>query len=186
MIKTQLKLLLPLLSAVIVLAPALDKANAKEPSTALELARQLNQAFIEVADQVSPSVVVIQVAQKAAFTDSNLDEESPFWDLIPRQFRKQLEQQQQRDKQRQEKRQPSSEEPRFNGEGSGVVIREEGYILTNRHVVDGAEKIQVRFKDDTGDWYDAEVRGVDPLSDLAVLKIDPKGRKLTVAKLGDS
>ena len=124
MIKTQLKLLLPLLSAVIVLTPALDKANAKEPSTALELARQLNQAFIEVADQISPCVVVIQVSHKQGFSEPNLDEDNPFWDLIPREFRKQFEQRQQREKPRRENKQaPRDLVP--DGQGSGVVIREE-------------------------------------------------------------
>src|SRR5438445_8148700 len=81
-------------------------AFSKEPaSTALELARQLNQAFIEVADQVSPSVVVIRVAHKQSFSDPNMDEDNPFWDLIPRQFRKQLEEQQQ-EKQRRRNRGP--------------------------------------------------------------------------------
>jgi len=106
--------------------------------------------------------------------------------LIPRQFRKQLEEQ--REKQKKEKERDGRErsrEPIFDGQGSGVVIREEGYILTNRHVVDGADKIKVRCKDES-QWYDAEVRGVDSQSDVAVIKIDPKGRKLTVARLGDS
>jgi len=162
-------------------------AVAKEASTALELARQLNQAFIEVADQVSPAVVVIRVAHKPNFSEAEPDEDNPFWDFIPRQFRKQMEeqQQQQRQRQRRENRERPSHEPIFDSQGSGVVVREEGYILTNRHVVDGADKIKVRFKDDAA-WYDAEVRGVDAQSDLAVVKIDAKGKHLTVAKLGDS
>src|SRR6266404_8594160 len=75
---------------------------AKENSSALELARQLNQAFIEVADQVSPSVVVIQVAHKPNFSETDSEGDNPFWDLIPRQYRQQFEQQQkqQREKQR--------------------------------------------------------------------------------------
>ena len=173
----------PLL-ALILPFPALSK----EASGALELARQLNQAFIEVADQVSPAVVVIRVAHKPDYSEaeSPLDEESPFWDLIPREFRKQLEQQQQqREKQRREKRPRQSRQPVFDAQGSGVVVREEGYILTNRHVVDGAEKIEIRFKDDAA-WYAADVRGVDAQSDLAVVKIDPKDKKLAVAKLADS
>jgi serine protease Do len=72
----------------------------------------------------------------------------------------------------------------FNGQGSGVVIREDGYIMTNRHVVEDAQKIKVRLSD--GTEFEAEVRGVDPQSDIAVLRIDTKGRKLAVAKLGDS
>jgi len=164
---------------------------SKEPSAALEMARQLNQAFIEVAEQVSPAVVVIQVAHKPSSSDLNADEDSPFWDFIPHQFRKQLEEQQQeREKEREMRRRGERDrpapEPEFDSQGSGVVICEEGYILTNRHVVDGADKIEVRFKDDSGAWYPAQVRGVDSQSDLAVLKIEAKGKKLTVAKLADS
>jgi serine protease Do len=153
----------------------------KENSAALNMARQLNQAFIEVADSVSPAVVVIKVAHKRDATALE-DEENPLWDLIPRQFRKQFEEQREKQKREGGER---SREPVFDSQGSGVVIREEGYILTNRHVVDGAEKIQVRFKDES-QWYDAEIRGVDSQSDVAVIKIDVKGKKLTVAKLGDS
>src|SRR5690349_420794 len=130
-----------------VLTPSPMIAGDAPASTALELARQLNQAFIEVADQVSPSVVVIRVAHKADFSDGEIDEDNPFWDFIPRQFRKQLEQQQ-REQQRREKSRRAPRELVPDAQGSGVVIREEGYILTNRHVVDGAEKIEIRFRDD--------------------------------------
>jgi Do/DeqQ family serine protease len=61
-------------------------------------------------------------------------------------------------------------------------VTEDGYILTNNHVVEDAEKITVRFKDSR--TFTAAVRGVDPQSDLAVIKIDAKG--LVPAKLGDS
>ncbi|MFA6545050.1 MAG: hypothetical protein WCS99_11530, partial [Limisphaerales bacterium] len=65
---------------------------AQKDSSALALARQLNQAFIEVADQISPSVVVIRVAQKQERNMFGSDTEgSPFLDMIPREFRKQLE-----------------------------------------------------------------------------------------------
>src|SRR5258706_9072195 len=94
-----------IVSTVALLAWAAGHAIAKEPSSALKRARQLNQAFIEVADQVSPAVVVIRVAHKPDFSDSSFDAdgENPFWDLIPREFRKQLEQQQ-KQKQRRESR----------------------------------------------------------------------------------
>lgn len=176
-----MKMSVRILAATSVFALACAPVVAKETSAALNMARQLNQAFIEVADSVSPAVVVIKVAHKHDASSLD-DEDNPLWDLIPRQFRKQLEEQ--REKQKKDGRE-RSREPNFDGQGSGVVIREEGFILTNRHVVDGAEKIKVRFKDDS-QWYDAEVRGVDSQSDVAVIKIDPKGRKLTVAKLGDS
>ncbi len=156
-------------------------ASARETSSALDLARQLNQAFIEVADEVSPAVVVVKVAHKVPVMDGEEDD-SPFGDMF-RQFRKQFEDQQ-RERRKKEGRERPSGEPLFDGQGSGMVIREEGYILTNRHVVDGADKIKIRFKD--GAEYDGEIRGVDAQSDVAVVKIDPKGKKLTVARLGDS
>lgn len=70
-------------------------------------------------------------------------------------------------------------ERRLKSMGSGFVISEDGYIVTNNHVVDGAEEIRVRLIDRRE--YDAEVVGTDPRSDLALLKIDATG--LPAAKL---
>lgn len=67
--------------------------------------------------------------------------------------------------------------------GSGVIYSADGYIITNNHVVDGAEKISVTLYD--GNSYIAEVVGCDERTDLAVIKIEPD-EKLTVAKFGDS
>ena len=161
------------------------KVRGADKPSAIELARQLNQAFIDVADKVSPAVVVIQVAQKASYVDP-LDEENPFFEMLPPEFRQRMEEQREKLRKEQEKERGRKfhREPEFNAGGSGVVIRKEGYILTNRHVVDGAEKILVRFND--GSEFPAEIRGVDAQSDVAVVKIDPKGRNLTVAKLTDS
>src|SRR6266542_2542998 len=158
-------------------------AGGREAASALDLARQLNQAFIDVADQVSPAVVVVRVAHKASYVDPE-DEENPFFDMLPPEFRRRMEEQREKQRKEQEEERRYHREPVFDGQGSGVVIRKEGYILTNRHVVDGADKIEVRFKD--GGMYHGEVRGVDAQSDVAVIKIDPKGKELTVAKLGDS
>jgi S1-C subfamily serine protease len=70
--------------------------------------------------------------------------------------------------------------------GSGFVVRDDGTILTNAHVVAGAEEVTVSFEEG-GEPIDAEVRGVDPDTDLAVLKIDPgEVENLTVLPLGDS
>jgi serine protease Do len=68
--------------------------------------------------------------------------------------------------------------------GSGFIITSDGYILTNNHVVEGATKIQVTL--DTGEKYEAEVIGTDPMIDLGLIKITPKGKKLPVLPLGDS
>ena len=77
-------------AAIVMLSWLSDQVAAKEPSGALELARQLNQAFIEVAENVSPSVVVIKVAQKSR-AEALDDPENPFWDLVPKEFREQFE-----------------------------------------------------------------------------------------------
>src|SRR3989442_910779 len=73
-------------------------------------------------------------------------------------------------------------EQRAHGLGSGVIISTDGYILTNHHVIDGADQIKVDLNDDR--TLDAKVVGTDPLSDLAVLKIDASN--LPVLALGDS
>ena len=70
------------------------------------------------------------------------------------------------------------------GLGSGVIIDKDGYILTNEHVVYGADKITVTLPD--GREFEGEVTGSDVYSDLAVVKIDPKGEDLPFARLGDS
>lgn len=68
------------------------------------------------------------------------------------------------------------------GLGSGVIVREDGIILTNNHVVDGADDIIVRLLDERE--FEAEVKGVDPRTDLAVLRI--KSENLPSVKLGNS
>jgi S1-C subfamily serine protease len=71
--------------------------------------------------------------------------------------------------------------------GSGFVVDKQGDILTNAHVVDGADSVQVSF-DESGTTVPAEVKGVDTSSDLAVLKVDPADVKggVTPVPLGDS
>jgi S1-C subfamily serine protease len=70
--------------------------------------------------------------------------------------------------------------------GSGFVVDDDGTILTNAHVVEGADQVSVSFEEG-GESIDAELKGVDPDTDLAVLKIDPdEVDDLTVLPLGDS
>jgi len=163
-------------------------AFAKD-SSALEMARQLNEAFVEVADKVSPAVVVITVTQKANYhgsydDNSNGDDSSSPWEMLPPELRRYFEEWGNRGRRGNggngNRRQQRA--PQMQGEGSGIIITDDGYILTNNHVVEGSDKIKVRFKN--GDQYDATVKGTDPASDIAVIKINAKG--LLPAKLGDS
>ena len=70
------------------------------------------------------------------------------------------------------------------GAGSGVVLTEDGYIITNNHVISGAKKITVRLTN--GKEYTAKLIGTDSQTDVAVLKIELQNEKLTPAQLGDS
>lgn len=171
---------------IVALAGAVPAANAAAglgELSHLELARKMNQAFIDVAETVSPSVVVILVSHKEDYSDPN-EEEHPFFEMLPPEYKKRMQEEREKLRKERERQRRFHGNPTYDGEGSGVVIRKEGFILTNRHVVDGAEKIRVRFKD--GSEHDAEIRGVDEQSDVAVIKVDAKGKELRVARLADS
>ncbi|MGH3042283.1 MAG: S1C family serine protease [Gaiellaceae bacterium] len=75
-------------------------------------------------------------------------------------------------------------EQQAQGQGSGFVFDAEGHIVTNDHVVEGAEGVSVRFWD--GSTYDATVVGTDPSTDLAVLEVDAPASVLVPLALGDS
>ena len=170
------------LGSAILLAAALPwAACAATNSPALALARQLNEAFVEVAEKVSQSVVVIKLAHKPGALDLD-DADNPFWDLVPKEFRKQFEEEREKRKKQTDEDDSKPRPPVFDAQGSGVIIRDDGYILTNFHVVDEAEKILVRLRD--GRKFEGTVRGKDAQSDLAVIKIN--ATNLPVAKLGDS
>lgn len=115
-----------------------------------------NQAFIQVANKVTPSIVQINVVSTREDSRSEgFRFFFPFDDNLP-------------------KNQESG--------GSGVIISKDGYILTNNHVVENANKVRVKLNDKQ--FYDAIVVGTDPLTDLAVIKIDADN--LQEAYLGDS
>jgi len=77
---------------------------------------------------------------------------------------------------------PFGREFRQMGLGSGVIVRPEGYILTNHHVIDGAQDIKIELLNRRS--FNAKIVGSDPPSDLAVLKIE--ARDLPALSLGDS
>lgn len=79
--------------------------------------------------------------------------------------------------------QPEEELKRPNSLGSGFILNKDGYILTNNHVVEGADEIEVKLSD--GRSFQAKVVGTDPQSDIAVIKINARDDLPTV-RLGDS
>ena len=79
---------------------------------------------------------------------------------------------------------PTGGEQPARGQGSGFVFDAEGHVVTNHHVVDGAQSVSVRLWD--GSTYDATVVGSDPSTDLAVIKVDAPADVLTPLALGDS
>lgn len=121
--------------------------------------RDFNNAIVNIAEQTNPTVVTIITTQTV-----RQRQQSPlsFFFNDPR-F----------DQER---------EFRRDGLGSGVIVSEDGYILTNNHVIDNADDIKIVLFD--GDELDAEIVGADPDSDIAVLKVDVGD--LPAIPMGDS
>jgi len=150
-----------------------DKANSLPKNDKLTTAKSLGQAFVEVAKKVQPSVVNITTEKTITIKPwerfgEDFFKGSPFEEFFrgfggPREKGKEY-----RHRQR--------------SGGSGVIVDKEGYILTNNHVIEGADKVKVRLND--GREFIATVKGQDSRTDLAVLHI--KAKDLPVAILGDS
>jgi serine protease Do len=146
-------------------APALPASEASSLLAAYE--GQLTSVY----ETVNPSVVNIRVLQKASAMDLN-SQQMPFpfpsvpgMPSIPNDGQPQP--------------QPFQE-----GLGSGFVLDQQGHIVTNNHVIEGADKIEITFSD--GTIVPAKVIGVDPDSDLAVLKVDMAADKLRPVQFTDS
>ncbi len=142
----------------------------------------LQDAFVSVAEHVKPAVVNISIYKDITLQQSPYYEfffGSPFDEFFEEYFnsprnRRSVPQQ----KKYQRKRM-------YEGMGSGVIIDEEGYILTNEHVVHDADEIKVTLPEEENKPYTGKVIGKDERTDLAVVKIN-KRTKIPVAKLGDS
>jgi len=127
------------------------------------------ESFADLAEKLSPSVVNIStttVIEQKSREMPSFPPGSPFEDFF-KQFEK-----------------PGGKKRKAQSLGSGFIIDKSGYIITNNHVIDNAEKIMVILYDDTS--FEATVVGKDPKTDVALLKINPKKTKLTAVKFGDS
>jgi serine protease Do len=153
----------------VLLTAWLSLAYAKEGATPRRLApRDLTTAIVQVAQQTIPAVAHIEVTQREVVANPYLPfENDPFFQYffgfpknMPKKFKREL-----------------------RGLGSGMIMDSRGNILTNYHVVAGATKIRVLLA--SGEEYSAKVVGLDQKTDLAVIRISPKG-SLPFVIFGDS
>ncbi len=176
------RLLIPVISIVfallltsgLLLSIGTDKAISGEAGQSAELKgiEALSAAFVKVAKEVNPSVVNVStkstVKSPRRSTQDDLWYRSPFRDFFGDEFfRRFFEEPQERTRR---------------SLGSGVIVSENGHILTNNHVVAGADEITVTLSDERE--FDAKLVGTDKDTDVAVIKIDAKN--LPVVRLGDS
>src|SRR6266508_1819160 len=146
------------------LDPAAARAANPESIDSHTVLRALEDAFVSVADRVTPAVVNVSVKPKRSAPEVESPERQERFreffgpEFFERFFRR---------------RQPR-EEPRSSG--SGVIVDPQGYILTNNHVVENAGSVEVRLSDDRK--FQATIVGRDPKTDLDVLKISAPGGAL--------
>jgi len=158
------------------------KGQEKKSSDATPLSipspRQLSSQFSQISKQLEPSVVNINTEstiknphrRHGGGNPEQPDEQNPFDDFFDKFFGGQQ----------------GNGPIREHSLGSGVIVDAKGYIVTNRHVVEKADRIRVKLMDDPpGVLHDAKVVGSDQETDLAVIKIESE-KPLPVAKLGNS
>lgn len=142
-----------------------NNSSTPAPASSNPTATMPTMSYADVVSKAAPAVVTIhsqmRVRQPQQFPFGN----DPFFreffgDRVP----------------------PPAPERRREGLGSGVIVGQDGYVLTNHHVIDGADRIKVDLNDNR--TLEARVIGTDPPSDLAVLKVEASG--LPVLGLGDS
>lgn len=139
-----------------------EKVSLAQPNSSQQIVIMGPTNIADMVEKVSPAVVNIETSVSSSYSNPIFND--PFF----RQFF------------------GDSFQPKTNirqGIGTGFVISEDGYVITNQHVIDKADRITVNFSDK--EKYEAKVVGQDYELDLAILKIET-GKKLTTLKLGDS
>jgi serine protease Do len=153
-------------------APQTEGHTAVMPGR--QLATELSTAFEAAANKINPSVVPIFSEQVTKADNPLAGQDDPFRQFFGDDFMKRF------FGGRTPNQWGGTEHRR--GLGSGVIVSPDGYILTNNHVIDGADKITVMLHDKKK--YDAKIIGRDPQTDMAVIKID--ATNLTPATLANS
>jgi serine protease Do len=155
-----------------------EKERKADDATPLAIPspRQMSNQFAQIAKALEPAVVnintesTVRPSRRRGDQEGGGDEENPFGDFFDKFFGGQGDQGPIRER----------------SLGSGVIVDPKGFIITNRHVVEKADRIRVHLQDDApGVQHDAKVIGSDQETDLAVIKIDVD-HALPTAKLGNS
>jgi serine protease Do len=145
-----------LMAVVFLLIPALGLAQSR-PSSFSGLAGKLSPAVVNIA-----TTTVVEGQQQFA---PQFPPGSPFEDFL-------------------DEFSDRGSKRRFQSLGSGFIIDNEGIVVTNNHVIESADEIKVTLANDK--TFDAELLGRDPKTDIAVLRFDPDGEKLSTVKFGNS
>ena len=168
-------------AAVLICSGLITAAIAEPPigeqvaQQAVEQANSLSVAFEHTASIITPSVVTISAVKHVkpvANSRNGKQRFSPFPDQFRDFFGDDF------------LGRNAPPEGNQRGMGTGVIIDSSGLILTNHHVVGDFDDVRVSLNDERHTSYKAEIKGTDPRTDLAVIKIKAEG--LTAAKLGDS
>ena len=155
---------------------------AEKPGDSITALRQMGRAFAQIAEKASPAVVGIRanrVSEQQYLTIPDWPFGDPFGnDFFDRFFQRQSPQR------NQPRQQPQTRQRRVVQpvQGSGFIVSEDGYILTNNHLVENAETIWVKIGESSE--IKAQVTGTDPCTDVAVLKVNKKN--LPLLELADS
>ena len=150
------------------------QATVETASTTTQALITGPRSFADVAERVTPAVVNVTVTQRSSKTSAmssqtlpDFPEHTPFGEFF-RQF----------------KQHPGFNLPeKTEGQGSGFIVDSNGLIVTNNHVIDGADLVQVTLND--GSQHEATVKGRDSKTDLALIKIDT-GTPLPYVELGEA
>ena len=132
---------------------------------------EFERGYADLVEELLPSVVSIatsQIVERRSSSLPELPEGHPFNDMFKDFFGNQM---------------PKREN--MTGLGSGFIISQDGYVVTNYHVISGADQITVIFNNGI-DEVPAELVGTDPKTDIAVLKIDPEAAEIQTVSWGDS
>ena len=132
---------------------------------------KFERGYADLVEELLPSVVSIatsQIVERRSSSLPELPEGHPFNDMFKDFFGNQM---------------PKREN--MTGLGSGFIISQDGYVVTNYHVISGADQITVIFNNGI-DEVPAELVGTDPKTDIAVLKIDPEAVEIQPVSWGDS